>query len=339
MTEEKLIGGQGQDPFNVQPPGRESRFVFAIPTEDKAIVCKLLFDPRGKQSYIPVDYYNHQIGPNKETDTRSHPSRKSLGLGDSPENDAYWDYAKQLSVLRKEGKGETPEAKKLEKLKDMFYARQKGWLYFVTPGSATIYALKITKAVINSLFGKDATQYRPEVKSILKEMGSNNMSPYDISSKVGWLKLYKTGQKLATEYHVEVAETTIQVDHNGRKIPAKQPFEADVHEKIKNSDVTLDDFPDPVKFEIEQCWSLEESQAFVDSAGTVVPERCLKKNQGKFDETQEAAPAAAETAQTTTETAAGTDDTDLDAMNNIPEAAGADAEGGPSTPELDEIPF
>jgi hypothetical protein len=292
-NEEKVDIYDGNNPDNVQRPGRESRLIFEIPGPDKPLVCKCLFDPRGKQSFIPIAYFPHLLGPNPETDTRYHPSRKSLDLGDSPENDRYWELAHELKRLREAGRKESAEYQRLSELKKTFNSKDKGWLFIVEPNSATIRAVKIGAAIINRLFGKEKTYHRPEVKSIIKEMKTKGLSPYDMRNNEGWIKIYKTGAKLATEYFVELVDHEIQVEHGGKTIPTRVPTELQVHEKIQASDLVLSDFPDPVKFECESVWTLEESQAFVESEGKEIPERCFKKK-GDGGGSQEAGAASEE---------------------------------------------
>ena len=271
------------DPFNVtKPTETNSKFVTRIPGPEKPMVFKLLGDPRSRQAYIPMEYYSHMIGPDPEKHVRQHPSLKSLGVTSSaPENDAYWEAVKKISSLRKSGENKTPDGEKEERkqqaLLKKYRAQERGWFFYYEPNSSEIRSVRLPKDVINQLFGKAATEHRPEVPSLLKELGKSNISPYDTQSNIGWLTLYKTGEGLGTKYTVALASSVSEVELHGKKFKRDEPTEYAVSQKIKSSDVTLEDFPDPVAHEKQYAMTLEETVTFVNSQGTVVPERMLKK--------------------------------------------------------------
>ena len=273
---EKLSLGLGLNPRDVALPGKNNQIVTNIPGSDKPIIGKLLRDfrtnPTNPQPVLFVSYCRHLIGPDRNKHTRLHPI---LAKG-APENDAYWSAYKEFQALSKENKQESPEALVAKKRMDIFGIVDKAWLFYVEPNSPVIRAVRVPKSVINRLWGKPASKYKPEIRSLLKEMDKKGLSPYDLNSDEGWIRIYKSGQGMATEYTVELAQETKEIVHEGQTLTVTTPLKAVVHEKIKQSDVTLNDFPNPADFEKQYEFSVAESEAFVKSEGTVIPEKFRK---------------------------------------------------------------
>jgi len=295
MTEEKNnnVDIHGNfDPFDVPKAGRDVRFIVKIPGPEKPMIVKFLRDPRGKQAYVPVDYYKHKIGPDKK-DVRFHPCLRSISGSRSPEAEKYYEIRDKLNAL---GKGAAQaDVDKLKAELFTFYPSSKGWFFIVEPASSTIKAVRLPKAVINRLFGKEESQYRPAIPALLKEMGQRNLSPYNLKSNEGWVKIYKTGEGLGTTYTIEMATHETEGEVDGQKALITRPVVFEVHEKIVTSNVTMTDFPDPVDFEQRSAFTMEEAERFTETLGDVVPERFLKNS--NTDETDEPAPAGMETAE------------------------------------------
>lgn len=271
-------------------PGQEKRgILYDFPLADKPIICKLLYNPnKPADACLSIDYFRHPVG-NNESDVRFHPSLESLGQGKSPEREHYWRLVNQLSALKKEGQNNSEEFKSIMEEKQRFESRRGGYLFFVEPNSADVRALKIGPMVFNRLFGKKKTEHRPEVVSIQEEMREEGLTPWLSGNldenKTGWIRIYKTGQKLATEYHMEVCVTKEVQTVNGKKVTMTVPTEFDLHETILSwiadeSKIDFSRIPNPLDVEKKNAWTYDESQAFVDSAGTLagVPERFLKNN-------------------------------------------------------------
>jgi hypothetical protein len=284
------------DPFELTAGGKtDSKFITKIPSgQDKAIVCKIIPDPNyngGKAWYRPLRQFQYQIGPNKDKDTRTKTCLSFFEEGaSSPENDAFWENRKALAELKKRGQGESIEGKKLEALVAKLQSRNGGYLLIVEPDSPTIKALKVSTSVLDILNGKDATQYKPALPSLLKTMALDGRSPFDIRRnhpKEGWVRIYKTGEGLATRYFVEPVQYEEIVEQNGKKFKSTNYSQLTVHEKILSGQVTMSDIPDVVAFEKKNAWTREECDAFVTSGCVTVPERFLRKPDGRMDETNE----------------------------------------------------
>ena len=75
-----------------------------------------------------------------------------------------------------------------------------------------IKALAVGPAVFNRIFGKDAKDNRPAIPSLFKEMSAKGLNPFldkdPEVNKIGWVKLYKTGEGMATEYHIVPCSTS-----------------------------------------------------------------------------------------------------------------------------------
>lgn len=288
-----LTYNTAEDAANSTPDegGSNGNIVLKIPEgKEKALLVKLLKDPRTGKSYIPIRYWRHRIGSGNEN-IRNHPCRKSLGEKVSPELDRKDVLIKTLAAIKNEAikSGDDDNAyrqnpafveakNELEELKD----KNGGYLLFVEPGSDQVKALKVGAMVLNRLNGREGWGNVKSVPSLLKEMQDKGKSPYLSSdqemNKVGWVRLWKTGEKLATEYHMEVAQTSTIKEIEGEKAEMLIDEKHSVHKKIANSDLTLDDIPDPIKYERTFMWDLKESEEFVESKTLKVPERILNKS-------------------------------------------------------------
>lgn len=285
----------------------KANILFAIPRdESNALIVKFIADPRsGGKPIVVLDSYGHYVG-DSESDKRYHPCRKSL-LGnneESPENDALQNAITTMTAIKKQAnqQGDTTEYKKSPEfvkqraIADLFRKRKTGYVYAVKPNSDEIFAIKLGPAMLNRLQGVDETPYRKGVASVIKEMEALGKTPFVIGdaekNKIGWVKIWKTGEKLSTEYHIEPAMLDQVVEINGKKMRVQDDQEFELGKKIAESDLTLDDFVDFVEYEIKQnMWTLEESREFVESAGTKVPERVI--NQAKSSPQKEADDSAA----------------------------------------------
>ena len=285
----------GFDPHALEAPGNDSRFVLKIPGPDRPLVCKVLPDPgygNGRSWYRPLKQFSHMVGPDPEKDIRQHVCQSFFGLS-SPENDAYWEYKKAASELKKQGKGNSSECAKLEALTKKFQPKNGGWLLIIEPESPVIKAVRVPISVLDLLNGKEKTEYKPAIPSLIKQMAADGVSPFDIVQqrpKQGWIKIYKTGEGLATRYAVEAAKVDLEVEQNGRKFRASDYQELNVHAKILSGELTRADIPDVVGFERKFAFTAEESATYTQSHGTVVPERFrkTKRPEGRQDETDDA---------------------------------------------------
>jgi hypothetical protein len=280
MTDARKINLNDGDPTNLVQPGNDSTIVLKAPEADKPLICKFVRDMRSanKQAYVPVIYYQHRIGPNEKY-IRLHPSAKSLGVGPDLEMAAFLDAKKEAAELEKRGEKESDRYKQLEHTIKRFTPKRGGYLYFVEPNSPTIKALKVSVTVLNSLFGREATSFTAEVPSVVEAMKktAGNTTPYNLTSDSGWVSIHKTGVGMATRYYVTPATKLVSVRaQDGTELEAAVPLKAKVHEKISNSDVTLDDFPDPIEFEKRNLFTEEETRAFITDM--IVPDRFLSKD-------------------------------------------------------------
>jgi len=256
-------------------PMSKSSFLLKTPDE---LIFKLVKFSREK-TYLLMDYFNHQIG-NTAKDTRNHVCLASLGGEESPEKDKFFEAKKILKELKASG-GSKAEIARYEAIATKFKPTTRAWICIVTPGNPKLQAVRVPRSVVDDIFGLDerfASEFRPARKGALNEMLEQGRSPFDLKSETGWLKLVKTGSGLATRYKVvEHEHETTEVNGNKKVTysePAKNPVNAAV------LDLTLDDIPNVYEFERKFAFTLDEARAFVNSMGSEVPERMLKKAQG-----------------------------------------------------------
>lgn len=320
-----------------EKPGEASSFVTKIPTgKDKALVMKFVRDPRRKQPYTALTFYKHMVGDG-DKDTRYHPCRKSLGEAVSPELDRREELIAQLSAIKKEalaaganaaeGKWrETAQWAQIKEELDQLKEKRGGHILFVEPNSDKVQSLKIGASIINRIFGRKGNDFVKTIPSLLEEMQKKGKSPFisndPAMNKFGWVKVWRTGEGIATEYFVEPATVEQVKEIEGQQATITTDQEFQIHPRILSSDLTLDDIPDCIEYERRFMWTLEESQEFVASNGLKVPERFLKGNGGDNEEnlakaTPESSAAPAEAA-TTADLAAAVPPGDADVEGDLP---------------------
>jgi hypothetical protein len=269
------------NPLEAKKPGNSgSRLTFEIPGADKPLVCKFLFDPATKRQYIPMLYYPHQTGP-EQSDRRFHPSRGSLGLGKDMEGEARFEIIKKIKSLKDAGAGESAEANVLRKKLDRSKPKEKGWFFYIEPGSPEIKAVNLPVMAVNELFGREYATKEP-IPSLIKKMAAKKVGPYDVASdnaERGWVKIWKTGEGLGTKYHVvadEIKES--KTNEDGETVEVTKLVSHPLADKIKNLEFTAEDYPNPLEFEQKSAFTEAETQKFIESEGTEVPSRFLKSN-------------------------------------------------------------
>ena len=282
------------DKMNVSAPGKESTLVFKVPEgKDKALVVKFLVDPRnGGKSYIPVKHYPHMVGPDPQLHTRSHLAQDLAGNGEDIELTARIGYYRELKALRETGSTDAARMQQLTRLVDRCKDKESGWFYIVEPGSSTIKAIKLGVSVVNQLFGRVYKDKEP-IPSLIKAVSQKGISPYDLTSdnaEIGWFKIYSTGKGLGKKYHVELAEDLITKVVEGETFTKTQPARFELDKKIKNLDLSLEDFPDPMVMEVKQAFTTAETVAFIESSYSKVPDRFLTRGDGTVSRPLHVAP-------------------------------------------------
>jgi len=289
---EKIYGKV--DTGNVTAPGKESTLMFKVPEgKDKALIVKFLVDPRNNgKAYIPVNHYPHMVGPDPQFHTRSHLAQDLAGNGDDIELNARIGYYRERKRLTETGSTDVARIAQLNKLIDKCKNKESGWFFVVEPNSSVIKAVKLGVSVCNQIFGRTYKDKDP-VPSLLKHVSQKGISPYDLTSdnaELGWFKIYSTGKGLGKKYHVELAQDEISKVVDGETFTKLQPSRFELAEKIKKLDLELADFPDPMAFEIKNAFTLEETQQFIDSLYTKVPDRFLTRNDGTVNRPLHVAP-------------------------------------------------
>lgn len=276
-TTTKILPNQLSNASAPSKPGKDSKILSNLPGQDKPLICKLLTDPRSGNGYVQMAYYNYSVGPDPKKHSRSRPSLLSLKkLAADPEKEEFWRIHNEIKELKKTHNENHPAVVALENMKKLYSARECGWFYFVEPNSDVIKCIKLGPDVINQLFGKEATKYKPAYTSLIETAAKNGKNPYDLFKNTGWLKMYKTGEGLSTRYHVSIESTQVEaVDENGETYTKTTTVSHPVHPRLTTEGVDLEEFPNPVEFEARNAFTVDETINFIKSKGTVIPERFL----------------------------------------------------------------
>jgi hypothetical protein len=274
----------------LEDKGKDNSFIFAVPTEDKALYFKMIPNSNIKTKsgvsgvkYLEVEYFKHRIG-NGEKDIREHPSAESLGIGAAPEKEAMWNYIEHRKAFPDR---ESKEYLALTKLKSVFEPKLKYFLWILEPGSSKIKALKVPQSVKLALYGRPAKNHSAEIPSLIAQMQNKGLTPFvdknPDKNKKGWLKLYKTGEGLATRYVVEVATEKGKTVVDGTEVEFTKTKEYQLGDEIQNIIAGKAKFdpttiPDVLEMERKQAWTYDESKAFVAAMGSIAgtPKRFLK---------------------------------------------------------------
>lgn len=279
----KAFGDDNYNPDEVKAPVRESGNV-KIGPENAPLICKLVVDPRRpNEAYRKVLYHRYMVGPNPKMDGRFMLSPKVL-QGKDPIADAYWLAANKAKELKLAGKEDTPEYRRLDQQKKVFGNHERYHLLVIPLNETLPKVLTTVGMVVDGLFGKEAWGDKPATKGLVNKMKDLKRNPFNLRNKTGWLKIWKTGEGIETRYHVEeyVVETTMKDQETGEDVAVKRPFAAEVSPNI--FDLEVEQVPDLSKQDLDNTkmlWTFDECQAYVDSYGSTIPERCQKQQQSK----------------------------------------------------------
>ena len=284
VTENNALGNMNYSEDELETPTLSRNLILkTLPGAESPLVCKLVPDllkgpVNGKlMQYWQVTEHGHVSGVDPKTNRpiiSMHPCQKTLGRQQCPECDRY--YA-ELSRLKLAGGKETVQGKEIQKIIEIIKPRKKAWINYVTPDSDVVKSVKIPESLINILWGKAKTQWNEEIPSLIADMKSKGMSPFDLrSSPMGWLALDKTGENLGTRYHAYMAATKEIEMLNGRAVGEKRVFvSANVSEYILNS-YDVKTLPDVRKIEESRGFTMEESVEFAKNP-FITPQRILDK--------------------------------------------------------------
>ena len=257
------------------------------------LICKILRHPTFKNDAgenifaVPVRYWPYRLGPN-DSDIRFRPCRESLNLGQSVEYEYYKGLYKQLDELKAAGKKDSNEFKALEALIKKVKPKYFYYYLYVVPGNSTVKALKASMSIHNQIAGRTENQFVSGIPSVftaaIKKGMNISLTPDPEKNSTGWMKIYKTGEKMATRYFVEIDTKKEYKNFDGQSaevtIVNKHP--APDLEAIKNGA-----WPDIFKFEKEHVWSEEECQAAVDSGFSKIPNRILEAEKERLKKKQD----------------------------------------------------
>lgn len=283
MSEALQQVGMGLDCYSEAelsaPVVQKNSILSKFPGPDSPLICKLVPDLlRGKVNgkffeYFEVQEHGHIGGIDKTGKPMifQHPCQKSLGASFCPECNRYWDEYKRLQLA---GGEDTFEGKEIKKVMDMLSPKQKAWVYFITPESDSVKAVKLPRDLMNKLWGKAKTKWKDAIPSLIDDMKSKGMSPYDLKTPIGWLSLCKTGEKLGTTYHAAMAQKTEVIMENGRSSGTVNKFvSANVSQYLLTS-FDISSLVDFRKIEQQRAFTAAESEAFAKNP-FITPERIV----------------------------------------------------------------
>lgn len=284
----KAFGDDSYNPDNAKPPVKDDG-TLKIGDQANPTICKLVVDPRRPQeAFRKTVYHRYLIGPNPQKDGRFMLSRKILQDND-PINDAFWEQHNILKELKAQGQTDdnnTPEYRRAAQLKKTFANHDRFHLLLVPLNANKPKVCTTVGAVVDLLFGREAWGNKPATKGIVYTMKDLKRNPFNLKIETGWLKIWKTGEGIETRYFAE--EYTIEAvmkDENGEDQQVKRPFKAKVNPAI--FELEIDDVPDLTQQDLDKdqmIWTADECQAFVKSKGTVIPDRCKKKDRSAQSE-------------------------------------------------------
>lgn len=283
MTEEtnntNELGLNYSDEELITPEIKKNLLLTKIPNSDSPLIFKLIPDLRNAKpgkipQYREIYEHAHIIGTdnNGKPIRRTHLCQKSLGSKKCPECDKYYEI---LNLLKTVGE-QTADGKELKKLAEILRPTQRRWVNVLPINSDSIKAYKLPKDLINKLWGKEATKFRPAVQSILTEMKTMGMSPFNLQESTGWLSLSKDGEGLATQYTLEIAKIeTPKLNAKGMVVGMESSFmESNVSESLLKNFNKDTDLLDTETLDKNNSFTYEESEEFAKNP-RITPQRIL----------------------------------------------------------------
>jgi hypothetical protein len=259
-------------------PKKESSFL-RTPDAANPLICKILGNPlRSGEIYYELELHRHSIGNDPARDRRYHVSRRMFNEP-SPEVDAYWEAFRKAKALKEAGKEDSEEYRVANRLKETFATVKRYLILVVQPGESKPKILEINAKGKKRLFGSEAYGRELATTGLVELMRSKGRDPINPVSDKGWIKIWRTGMGVDTEWHVEEARVE-GTDANGEEVV--KPLTAKVGDGLFKLELK-----DLVNIEAaymteDRVWTAEECQAFVDSFGNTIPDRCRRKNNNRY---------------------------------------------------------
>ena len=249
-----------------------------LPKSGEALYGKFLIIPDGtKRPFIPAPYHEFMIGNDPQKDVRSHFCRKMLGE-ECPQDEEFWKQMKIRKALKDQGKEGSAEYKKADAIIKANKIGTGGLLLFVEKGSPTVKILFLKEKMLGVLFGVKEDTYRkkPAVEGLLQRMKAEGMNPYNLKDPKGWLKIWKTGTGLDTQFYAEVESETVEAEINGKIRKVKQEVERPVSEALI-ANLKAGKFPNIIEVisDEHEMWTNEECAQYVQDM--TVPTRFKRK--------------------------------------------------------------
>lgn len=297
---------------NASRPGFKSNIITSIDAEPT--IVRLCRNPVIKQEAVEVFYFEYKLGKN----TYTRPCRNSLGVGPNPTLEKYKELLKIRDELKSAGKADTETYKENEALLKLFKPKKKYYLFGFEPGETTLKAIKVSPLIIDQIWGYKGNQYKKAVPSLKDTIAKKGIPIFMVGDKdkndIGWVKMWRTGEKLGTSYHISLHTKTVQKEVDGMIIDVPVPVKIEIPDSLYETGIDTSNVPDVVEFEKKYAWSLEEEQLFVKNLGQFVPQRIKDDMANKDNENSE--------------NVSEMDPIDLDPKKSAPETA-----------SLDEVPF
>ena len=284
-NDESTLGDNDTAGSEVSSPNQRTNINKALPGPDSPLIFKIVPQrrPSGKvEGYWAITAHTHLVGdgdPTNKKNYRSHLCQKTVGAKNCPECDKYYAIKETMYAMEKQGQKGSAAYLKADAQSKLIAPSQKGWLMVVLPGNPEVKAIRMPKDVLNKLWGKPATKFKPEVESLIKKMVAAGEDPYALKSSQGWIAAYKVGEGMGTQYAVAPATMTVAIDKrdasgnvvigpNGSPVKSNAtfPLDATVHEAIHKTKTS--DLPQLVKFEERNVWTLAESTYYATNLRT-----------------------------------------------------------------------
>jgi len=300
-------------------PGMTGNIVTSI--DHTGLTVRLGYDPVTEEPARKVVYFSYAVGKNIYT----RPCRSSLGIGPNPTAERMKELYKERDELKAAGKTDSKEYVKADALvgqKGVFKPRNKFYLFGFYPGETQLRAIKVSPLIIDQIWGRKATTFRKACASLqdalLKDGIHIFMTGNAETDKTGWVKMWRTGEKLGTDYHIALEVTQETDDFKGKQRTFDVPLDRELPAVLYENGLDEKTLPDPVKFETQFAWSEQEEADFVKNNGVYVPQRILDQLASKNSENSE----------------------NVDEMDPIDiNPNGKTEKGAAKAPNLDEIPF
>lgn len=270
--------------FDIEASKNVSSFVktyIELPKEGTSLYGKFIALCDGtRRPYLPAPFHEYMAGDDPKTDSRRHFCIKGANpAAKCPECEAFWAAVKKRKELKDNGDTSSSEYKRAEMEAKMYRQKTGGLLLFVPKGGKKITPLFVKETFLDKAFGRKPIPAlnKGAIVGFVNELKAEGVNPFSVKDAGGWLRLWKTGTGLETEFNISLDTESVKALIDGRQETVTKKVYLEMEPEIIDI-LRAGKTPDLVAVlsaNDREWWTYEESEDYVNNG--VIPERCRKR--------------------------------------------------------------